>query len=61
MAENNPIDIIKSMCEIGEDGFPILSPDIDIYAIMKDAGYRSAFEPKNDLQNLPANNSKEER
>lgn len=35
----NPVQIMKLMFKIGEDGFPILSPDIDINVIMKQCSY----------------------
>jgi hypothetical protein len=57
----NPIDIIKSMCQIDDSGIHILNPDIDINAIMKSAGFRNAFEPKNVEKNLPENIKIEEQ
>lgn len=39
------------MCKIGEDGYPILSPDIDINAIMKQCGYSNPVSKSS--ENVP--------
>lgn len=52
------------MCKIGEDGYPILSADIDINAIMKQCGYSnpiSSESPENAPQSGSLNNHKTEQ
>jgi hypothetical protein len=64
---NNPIAYIKSLCKENEDGYPILYPDIDINAIMKQFGYSNPVgqplskSSENVPQNENLNNHKQEQ
>jgi len=49
------------MCQRDEDGFLILTPDIDIDAIVKSTGARGLNSPKKASQNEILNNGNREQ
>lgn len=49
-SDKSPIEILREKCQRDEDGFLILTPDIDIDAIIKSTGARGVTSPKKESQ-----------
>ena len=57
----SPIEILRQMCQRDEDGFLILTPDIDIDAIVKSTGAIGFTSPKIESQNEILNKGNQEQ
>lgn len=51
ISSKSPIEILRQLCQRDEQGFLILTPDIDIDAIVKSTGARGFTSPKIISQN----------
>ena len=54
-SDKSPIEILREKCQRDKDGFLILTPDIDVDAIVKSTGARGFTSPKKEFQNETLN------